>query len=627
VRGIVLLLSVLVALPALSNTFEVTGRVIGPKGEPVASAKVFLSQNRRAQAAATNRNGQYAIDGVQVGEVTIIAYASGYGIAGFEGIATGPGDVNLQLSEAKPLIIDALEPAIKAEGAVAQPVVGAQIDAIRVLDGYSLYLSDLAELGFPNPRSDNEGRLTINFLPDGAQVALTMSARDYAPEGVPYYIVGGPPLTTQLIPGRTVRGRVTDHNGTGVEHARVSVVPDRSDFIQVVTEAVTDPEGYFRTILRPGPYLLAAYHGNHAPSVPVSVEVPEDDPVENVKIELPDACEITGRVHDAKGKAVPGILVQFLHDDVIWTNAYSDTDGTFLLPSPKVAGDIRIIADTGRMLDPPQDVPVDATAAAIDFPDPFILIDLPVLRGVVQDRDGEVVEGAIIVSEDLVDPVLALTNAAGEFEIELTKVVAQRSVTLRVEHPRRLQQKTVEIKLKRSKPTTVKLESFDPNISECEPENSPNDLSALRGQPASPLFCEGAFNLDDALLEDEKEGHRLDPVDGKVMVVTFWGGFDTSPGARLRVREAQILHELFSEVDDVLVVGVHDGASLPSDVEAFIEEWGLTFPVIHDIEATTFDLYDIFAIPQTVLIDKKGVLRFYDVNGRLLELVKALRRE
>ena len=40
----------------------------------------------------------------------------------------------------------------------------------------------------------------------------------------------------------------------------------------------------------------------------------------------------------------------------------------------------------------------------------------------------------------------------------------------------------------------------------------------------------------------------------------------------------------------------------------------------------TFDLYNTNTIPQTVLIDKQGILRYYKVDGRILELIKDLRR-
>ena len=62
-------------------------------------------------------------------------------------------------------------------------------------------------------------------------------------------------------------------------------------------------------------------------------------------------------------------------------------------------------------------------------------------------------------------------------------------------------------------------------------------------------------------------------------------------------------------------------------MSAYLDANDVRFPVGIDNETASFDLYDIFSIPQIVLIDKKGVFRYYDVDGRLLELIKSLRRE
>ena len=116
-------------------------------------------------------------------------------------------------------------------------------------------------------------------------------------------------------------------------------------------------------------------------------------------------------------------------------------------------------------------------------------------------------------------------------------------------------------------------------------------------------------------------------VQGKVVVAIFWGGFDATPKGLLRLEQMNTLYHAFRDAGDVTFVGIHDSGSGSGEVTEYINAFNVEYPVGIDNETSTFDLYDIFAIPQIVLIDKKGVLRFYDVEGRLLELIKSLRRE
>jgi hypothetical protein len=81
-------------------------------------------------------------------------------------------------------------------------------------------------------------------------------------------------------------------------------------------------------------------------------------------------------------------------------------------------------------------------------------------------------------------------------------------------------------------------------------------------------------------------------------------------------------------VDDVVFVGVHDASVEPEEVEEYLAQYRIEWPVGCDADPfKTFVTYGINFIPQTVLIDKQGILRYHDVEGRLLELIKVLRRK
>ena len=96
---------------------------------------------------------------------------------------------------------------------------------------------------------------------------------------------------------------------------------------------------------------------------------------------------------------------------------------------------------------------------------------------------------------------------------------------------------------------------------------------------------------------------------------------------RYHIEELRALHHLLSDVDDVAFISVHDAGKETEEVRQYIRDFDISFPVGYDADPfLTFDIYNTNFIPQTVLIDKKGVLRHYHTEGRLLELIKDLRR-
>ena len=144
-------------------------------------------------------------------------------------------------------------------------------------------------------------------------------------------------------------------------------------------------------------------------------------------------------------------------------------------------------------------------------------------------------------------------------------------------------------------------------------------LSGLVGQTAPELACDAWFNSPPLSLE----GLR-----GKVVVLTFWGGFDVRGPIRDCIEELRALHDLLEDLDDVAIVCVHDSGKEPDEVGQYVKDYHIGFPLGRDAEnAKTYERYGIHYIPQTVLIDKHGVLRYFRTEGRLLEMIKSLRRE
>ena len=135
--------------------------------------------------------------------------------------------------------------------------------------------------------------------------------------------------------------------------------------------------------------------------------------------------------------------------------------------------------------------------------------------------------------------------------------------------------------------------------------------------------CRAWFNLPEG-----QEAVKLSDLRGKVVVLMLWAGFDESPRNKQHIAEMNALCTLYADATDVAIVSVHDGAATPQSVTQFIEQLGAAFPVGCDVESSeTFKRYRTGYVPQIVLIDKAGAVRFYITDGKLLELIKLLHRE
>jgi len=163
------------------------------------------------------------------------------------------------------------------------------------------------------------------------------------------------------------------------------------------------------------------------------------------------------------------------------------------------------------------------------------------------------------------------------------------------------------------------LDSFEPALEDRPPIPGQNNLKSKLGKPAPPLECSRWFNI---------QPEQAVPLKDRVTVITFWGWFDDSPQGRDRLYEMQALYDLYRGVDDVMILTVHDASEDAESVDRFLNRQGIRFPVGLDAEPSkTFSAYGIQFIPETVVVDRKGILRYDRTEGRLLELIKSLRRE
>ena len=103
---------------------------------------------------------------------------------------------------------------------------------------------------------------------------------------------------------------------------------------------------------------------------------------------------------------------------------------------------------------------------------------------------------------------------------------------------------------------------------------------------------------------------------GKPIVVNFW-----STWCEACVDELPLFEKLYAEYGNsaaFLMINVPMNSALGEKVKSFIDENGYTFPVYCDSDFSAADAYGVWAMPQSLFINKDGEL-VQSYNGELSE--------
>ena len=153
------------------------------------------------------------------------------------------------------------------------------------------------------------------------------------------------------------------------------------------------------------------------------------------------------------------------------------------------------------------------------------------------------------------------------------------------------------------------------------------DLVQPIGSPAAGLGSAvrvGSPAPDFTLLSLAGPSVSLHQQQGKVVLVNFWTTW--CPPCREEMPALQRAHERLAD-QGLVVLGVNwTQEDNLADVEAFVQEFGLTFPILLDSDGlVNKDLYQVLGLPTSVLIGRDGTVRAIRIGILdLLELESTL---
>ncbi len=122
---------------------------------------------------------------------------------------------------------------------------------------------------------------------------------------------------------------------------------------------------------------------------------------------------------------------------------------------------------------------------------------------------------------------------------------------------------------------------------------------------------------------------RLEEYRGQVVLINFWASW-CGPCRQ----EMPLLDRLHHRYEDTgfTVLGVNVEGDL-EPAQEIVDQTKVTFPVLIDQDQRVSELYDLEAMPSTVVVDRDGVIRYIHLGykpgdeAKYVEVVKKLIRE
>jgi uncharacterized GH25 family protein len=269
---------------------SISGRVSDPDDKPIAEARVCVVDlsviHSAGRCVVTDAQGHYALDGLSAGSYLVTAARAGF-VAG-------------SAEQGRPVAVVA---AARRTGVdiVLQPggarVAGVVVDATGGPIPHAAVRGDreAPPRAVVDVEADDLGRFTL-WLPPGF-VIVTAESPAYASASW-NGIAPSADVRLALTPGATIRGLVVSAvDGAPVPNAEVRASATRNPWSSKSRSTLSGDDGTFAIRgLEPGPYSLVAEADGLHGELRQPIELGLAATVENIRVELGAAAQVTGRV-------------------------------------------------------------------------------------------------------------------------------------------------------------------------------------------------------------------------------------------------------------------------------------------------------------------------------------------
>lgn len=155
--------------------------------------------------------------------------------------------------------------------------------------------------------------------------------------------------------------------------------------------------------------------------------------------------------------------------------------------------------------------------------------------------------------------------------------------------------------------------------------DSADESAVINGDVGEELTTGlGIGDLAPELTLETLDGKEISLSDfkGKHVMISFWATW--CPGCRAEIpAKKQLYADLQGEVE-ILAVNLTESERSESDVEQFVKEQGIAFPVLLDPESEAARAFHVLAVPTSYLIDSSGVIQYKTIGAMSYEAMKGV---